>query len=219
MATITTVGSASVKAAPDKVDIGVTLRAEDKKCSEAMKKAAAQLEAVRSAVISAGFDRDLLRTSDFSVSADYESEQDDRGRWRQVFKGYAVTNQMSVSIPMDAKLLTDALSAVTGSDTDPEISIGFSVSDKTALSDRLLTEAVKDARRKAETILAAEGSGALGALVTAEYGAPKPLMENMPRMAMAKNASFDSVAGVPDISPADIEMSDTVTVTWEIKSK
>jgi uncharacterized protein YggE len=81
-----------------------------------------------------------------------------------------------------------------------------------------LTEAVKDARRKAETILAAEGSGALGAVVKAEYGEIEPLMNSMPRMAMAKSAVFDESAGVPDISPSDIEMSDTVTMTWEIKS-
>ena len=218
MATITTIGRASLKAAPDTVQISVSLRASEIKCSDAMKKAAGQLEAVRSAMTDAGFDRDTLRTSDFSVSADYESRQDERGVWRQVFIGYAVVNRLSVSIPMDAKRLTDALSAVSGSDTDPEISISFSVSDETALSERLLTEAVKDARRKAETILAAEGSGALGAVVKAEYGEIEPLMNSMPRMAMAKSAVFDEAAGVPDISPSDIEMSDTVTMTWEIKS-
>ena len=218
MATITTIGRASLKAAPDTVQISVSLRASEIKCSDAMKKAAGQLEAVRSAMSDAGFDRDTLRTSDFSVSADYESRQDERGVWRQVFIGYAVVNRLSVSIPMDAKRLTDALSAVSGSDTVPEISISFSVSDETALSERLLTEAVKDARRKAETILAAEGSGGVGAVVKAEYGEIEPLMNSMPRMAMAKSAVFDKAAGVPDISPSDIEMSDTVTMTWEIKS-
>ena len=128
MATITTIGRASLKAAPDTVQISVSLRALEIKCADAMKKAAGQLEAVRSAMTDAGFDRDTLRTSDFSVSADYESRQDERGVWCQVFIGYAVVNRLSVSIPMDAKRLTDALSAVSGSETDPEISISFSVS-------------------------------------------------------------------------------------------
>ena len=114
MRTITVMGKGRVSAAPDCIQLTMTLEARDAEYSAAMEKAARQIAALQEAVAPAGFAESDLKTSDFSVRADYESVQDDRGRWKQEFRGYVCVHVLNLRFPLDMQRLSTVLNAVSG---------------------------------------------------------------------------------------------------------
>ena len=111
------------------------------------------------------------------------------------------------------------ISAIANSGANPELSIAFTVKHPAKVSEELLTSAARNARAKAEILCKATGAE-LGQLISIDYNwgelnivsRTSYEMEDclMPLAAMEKCCS-------PEIEPDDIDVSDTVAFTWEIK--
>lgn len=99
------------------------------------------------------------------------------------------------------------------------MSIAFTVRNPAKVSEELLESAAKNARAKAEILCRASGSE-MGQLLSIDYNwgelnivsRTSYEMEDclMPLAAMDKCC-------VPEIEPDEIDVSDTVAFTWEIK--
>ena len=101
----------------------------------------------------------------------------------------------------------------------PEFSIEYTVADPEASKNELLGNAVKDSMKKA-SVLADASDVKLGEIINIDYSwgeidfVSKPLQE-MSLRCCEPDESYSSSYDM-DIEPDDIDITDTVTVIWEI---
>ena len=116
---------------------------------------------------------------------------------------------------VDFKATVD-LAAAEQSGAEPELSLSFTVKDRFALQERVLTDAAQKARKNAEILAKASGV-TLGALQSVTYHDPQhePLSATRCNLVgMAKGAAMcDGIA----INPEDITAEETAVFVWEIE--
>ena len=215
--TITVKGTGKVSARPDYVVLSMTLETLDKDYDKAMDTAAQQLQQLNDALIAAGFEKSSIKTTGFNVRADYSHENDGSGRWSQIFKGYAVSHSLKLEFDLDMKRLSDALNAASGCLSHPQLSIAFTVKDPTAINEELLRSAAANARRKAEILCEASGVQ-LGSLTAIDYNWNELNVFSATRYSMTEGCADGApmAAKAMDITPDDIDLSDTAAFVWEI---
>lgn len=216
--TITVKGTGKLKVAPDRIEVSMTLRSKDKDYAAAMEASVKQQDRLRRALGEIGFAPEDLKTNNFNVRTEYESERDKNGMFRQVFAGYVCEHTLGLRFPFDTDRLSKVLAALSECLAEPELYISFTVKDKDALSDALLKSAAENARSRAEVLASASGVE-LGRLMTIDYSWGNPSFVSPTRVftnaKMATRGGAEAAMDM-DISAEDIELSEDATFVWEI---
>jgi uncharacterized protein YggE len=216
MRTIRVTGRGQLKLHPDATRITVSLEGLYPEYGDALRRSSEDTESLRDLLEGFGFLRSELKTLSFQVDAEYEGYQEE-GVYRQRFSGYRYRHRMKVEFPSDNQRLGKLLYALARCPAKPEFSLSYTVGDPEAAKNALLGKAMADAREKAAVLTQAAGV-ALGEIQSIDYSwgeirfEARPMNRSM--LASAKNmaeGSFDM-----DVEPEDIQVSDTVTVLWEI---
>lgn len=195
----------------------LTLNATDKNYDKTMDTAAKHLEQLRGALVGIGFTKDDLKTTNFNVNTEYESERDKNGNYKRIFIGYSVTHQLKLEFDFDSQRLSRTLGAIAGCIAEPELNVQFTVKDKKSVNAALLENACVNAKAKAGILAKASGV-TLGDLISIDYNwgelhlfsqTQYDMEDDCMRMASAVPTSIE-------IEPDDIDISDSVTFVWEI---
>ena len=221
MRTIRVTGKGKIKVKPDMTRITMSLEGIYPEYGEALRHSSLDTEHLKDVLSAFGFERSDLKTLNFNVETEYESYQD-KGTYKQRFVGYKFRHVMKVEFPSDNDRLGKVLYALVNCPVKPEFRLSYTVSDPEAAKNELLGKAVTDAKEKASVLTQAAGV-TLKDIQNIDYSWGEIDFEYCPmnRMLMADECPADPmVAGGAsydmDIEPDDIEVSDTVTVLWEI---
>ena len=221
MRTIRVTGKGRLKVSPDTTRITISLEGIWPEYGEALRHSSQDTERLKDLLSVFGFARSDLKTLNFNVETEYESYED-RGTYKQRFIGYRFTHMMKVEFPSDNDRLGKVLYALANCPVKPEFRLSYTVSDPEAAKNDLLGKAVTDAKEKASVMTQAAGV-TLKDIQSIDYSWGEIDFEYRPmnRMLMADEyLARPMVAESPsydmDIEPDDIEVSDTVTVLWEI---
>lgn len=216
--TITVKGIGNVSVKPDFVMISMKMEAKNRVCDKAMDIEAQKLEQLNGSLFSIGFEKDAVKTTNFSVDTEYDSYNDVKGNYRRVFRGFACRHQLKLSFDFDMKRLSQVLDAIGKCLANPELGISFTVKDAASVNAALLHEATINAKRKAE-LLCEASDVKLGQLITIDYNWGELNIYSDTRYDMAKNSLMEAsiMANSIDIEPDDIEVSDTATFVWQIE--
>ena len=127
---------------------------------------------------------------------------------------------MKFEFDSDNVRLGKVLYALANCDVKPEFRLSYTEKDPEAAKNELLGSAVTDAKEKASVLTKAAGV-TLKEVQSIDYSWGQIDFEVRPmnRMLMAEDCCEAPTAGLGydiDIEPDDIEVSDTVTVIWEI---
>ncbi len=221
MRTIRVTGKGQIKVKPDMTRITMSLEGTYPEYGETLRKSSEDTESLKDLLAGFGFERSELKTLNFNVETEYESYKD-KGTYKQRFVGYKFRHMMKVEFPSDNDRLGKVLYALANCPVKPEFRLSYTVSDPEAAKNELLGKAVTDAKEKASVLTQAAGV-TLKDIQSIDYSWGEIDFEYRPmnRMLMAdeclaspmvaEGASYDM-----DIEPDDIEVSDTVTVLWEI---
>lgn len=214
--TITVKGIGKVSAKPDYIVLSMTLKAQDMEYEKTMSIAEEQLENLRSAIVCIGFKRDDLKTANFDVQPDFQSERDKNGNYKQWFAGYICSHALKIEFDFDMTRLAQTFSALAKCLAEPEFSVQFTVKDKEAVSTSLLKSATENAKSKAVILCEAAGAS-LGGLISIDYNWGELHLYSSTQYEMADRCLAEAPCGSSiDIEPDDIDVSDTVTFVWEI---
>ncbi len=152
------------------------------------------------------------------MDTEYESYRDNNNDYKQRFIGYRFNHILKVEFESDNERLGKILFALAHCSVSLEFRISYTVKDPEATKSLLLGKAVTDAKEKAVVLTQAAGV-ALKDVQSIDYSWGEINFEYSPMRGdmlmecceapMAK--SYDL-----DIEPDDIDVSDTVTVIWEI---
>ena len=217
MKTITVKGVGNVSVKPDFIVLSLSLESTDTDYETAMQLAAAKITELNKSLEQIGLEKESVKTTDFNVCTEYESRKDFKGDYHRVFVGYTVRHRLKVSFDFDTKVLAKALGAIASCVAEPELSVGFTVKDSSAVNEELLRSAARNAKKKAEILCAASGA-MLGDLVTIDYNWGEINVYSRTHYDMdcdCMKLSAPSIADI-DIEPDDIDVHDTVTFVWQI---
>lgn len=203
--TITVSGEGEAHGRPDVARASFGVEAASPKVGPALETANARMRAVLAAIRSAGVaDRDV-RTTDFSVY--FEAEPAPPGGASAPPAGrFHVRNVVEATI-RDIARASEVLDAAFAAGANTASGIALAIDDPGPLRDQAREAAVRDARRRAETLARAAGVsvGAVVSISEAGGGGPRP----MAARALAMTAG-------PPVEAGELSESVQVEVVYEI---
>jgi uncharacterized protein YggE len=199
--TVTTTGVAIVRSAPDEALVTLGVHTDAETADEAMDENATRMSDVILALLDAGLAEDQLATATLSLWPRWTSDG-------QVVTGFAAENQVTVTV-RDLERVGTIIDLAVDAGANLTSGISFRMSEANPAGDRALTEAVEDARRKAE-LLATAGGAQLGAVVTItelSSSATPPIVY----------AEAEAAGGAAtQVLPPTLEAQVSVSVTWSL---
>jgi uncharacterized protein YggE len=207
---ITVTGEAQASAPPDLAEIDGGVATEARSAREASEANAKAMTAVMAALKGLGIAERDIRTSRISIFPQM-AQGGPGGQGTPRIASYRATNHVAVRLRDIAKV-AETIDALVAAGANELGGINFIVSEPSKLLDKARSEAVADARRKAE-IYAQAANVTIGApLAISEDGAaPPPMPYRMDRAAVGKMAT--------PVAPGEQTLRVGVSVTWEIKGK
>jgi uncharacterized protein YggE len=153
--TISVSGLATVSVDPDLLTVRFGTETQEKTAQQALASNSEMMNKVVSALKKTGISDDEIRTSSLSIYPVYESHKDGDGTYRSELVGYKVSNMISV----ETKKLDSAAAIIDGTvaaGVNRVDSVYFSLSPEKQMQikDKLITDAIINAREKAQNALA-----------------------------------------------------------------
>lgn len=211
-------GKGQIGVKPDLIRLTLTLEDTREKYEDTLEQSAKQVELLKDCFEKLGFARTDLKTQHFNIDTVYEGYQDENRVWKNRFTGYKFNHSMKIEFDADNKRLGQVLYGLAQADVSPEFHINYTIKNTEAVKNKLLGKAVEDSKAKA--LVLAEAAGVkLGELVSVDYSwgeksfVSEPMSRNMP---LLKDCRVASTGYNINIEPDDINVSDTVTVVWQI---
>lgn len=204
------VGKASMPA--DEIRINIELKSFGDSYEKSLEKSNYDLENLRGALKEEGFQKEDIKTINFSVDAKYENETTDFNSKRR-FVGYEIRHSLKIKFNNDSDKLNSALNALAGSKANPEFSIFYGLRDSTDFKEEILKNAISNSKRKA-TLLAKELGVKLGEILSINYNFDDDVEFHSP---LNLQRSMSLMSNDISIVPEDLEQTDTVDITWKIE--
>lgn len=198
----------SVEIEPDMATISAGVTSEAPTAVEALRANSADMRRVVDRIKSLGIAERDIQTSGISLNPRYDYDRTDQ---RPVFRGYQVSNRVSVKlrdIEATGKVL-DALVVAGATDIGGP---NFSVEDDAEAQETARKRAMERARQRAQSYAQMAGYQGIRLLEISEAmmgNGPVPMVE------MRKMAS-DSVAAAPPVQPGMISTGVSISVKYEM---
>lgn len=199
--------SEQVKAAPDIATISAGVSSEAPTAVRAMANNAVAMSAVIARIKALGIDEKDIQTSGINLNAQYDY---DRNSQRQVFRGYSVSNRVSVVLRdvSETGAVLDALVAAGATDIGGP---SFLIGDDTAAKAQARKAAMDTARERATEYAGWAGYSGIRLLEVSEV-----VSSNRPVPMMAVRAVSPVVAEATPVEPGMVGTGVTVTVKYEM---
>lgn len=213
--TITVRASGKVSLKPDLVITSLTLKSIDKDYLNAFNVISDKYNNLQDNLINIGFDKSDLKTSSYNISSEYESVSDENGRYKTVFKGYSFIQNLKIEFAFDNMLLNKVLNTISTCISEPEIDIRFSVKNRDKVIDKLLKDAIKNARKKA-LILSEAAEARLGEIINIDYNWQNKDFVSDSNYLMRSEYSKVGDSLRFDTEPENIVVEETVLTIWSL---
>jgi uncharacterized protein len=202
-------GEASVSVAPDLAQVEGGVTSEAKTAREAADANNAAMSKVLLALKGAGIDEKDYQTSRLSLSPQFPQTAPNRAGPPQI-TGYRAGNRVIIKV-RDITKVANVIDTLVGAGANEIGGINFIVTQASKALDEARTNAIADARRKAE-IYAKAANVTLGEPISiSEEGTAAPPVFR------SKVAAPMAIAPTP-VAPGEEMLSVTVNVTWAIKA-
>ncbi len=204
-------GVGRVKRTPDTIVLSLGIEEKDACYSDAVEGAAKQLKVMQGNLAAVGFPKEDLKTTDFTIGPDYKDIRDEDGNFTRQFYGYKVNQELKLIFPLDMGKLNKVMGVLAMCVVNPEVHIGFKISDENGVKKELLRSATQDALEKAN-ILCEASNVKLGKLLSINYSWKEISFDTEDKYDV-----FEAHGAEFDMQPDDVKISDTVEFVWEIK--
>lgn len=206
--TITVQGSSSITVSPTIAYVSIGVTTFNKNAASAQSENAVKMDRVYKTLASLGIKKDKIKTVNYNISPRYDYKNN-----VATLAGYNVINSIRVTVN-DLKKVSDVLDMTVKEGVNQSNSISFGVTDEER--DRLylqaLSQAVSNAKEKANTIAAAAGIAISKPANIIEGSSAHFVQPNYRAMDMAKMAS--EAAPTP-ISEGELMIEANVTVIYD----
>jgi uncharacterized protein YggE len=181
---ISMTGHGEVRAVPDMVQVSAGVTSNATTAAQALAANSSRMKSVFAALEKLGVPEKNIQTTSFFVSPQYTNGENNNPRR---LTGYQVSNEVSVRLDDVGKLGT-ALDALVTAGANQMNGISFSIQNTAPVLEKARTQAIADARLRAETYAKAAGVS-LGPILSISEGnteAPRPMYRMAASMADAR---------------------------------
>jgi len=206
---ITVVGVGKASGAPDVANISVGVETQADTVQQAVADNKAKMTLLLDALKALGVADKDIQTSNYSVYTERQSVPSPEGKGAVGPTIFHVNNQVNVTV-RDVNKLGDALDKTVAAGANNIYGISFSVDDPTKLQADARTEAIADAKARAESLAKLAGV-TLGDVVSVSevIGSSVPMYDARAAMGMG--------GGGTPVQPGELEVSMSIQVTFAIK--
>jgi uncharacterized protein YggE len=206
-AAISVTGEATVSVPPDQAQIDGGVTSDAKTAREASDANNAAMGKVLLALKGAGIDEKDYQTSRLSLQPQYAPNRNGPSP----VVGYRANNRVTVRL-RDVTKVAGIIDVLVGAGANDIGGINFMVSQASKLLDDARTNAIADARRKAEIYAKAAGVTLGEPLSISEEGAAAPVFR-------AGKMAVGGMAAAAPVAQGEETLSISVGVSWAIKAK
>src|SRR5690348_1230567 len=206
---IVTTGEGVVRAAPDRAWVTIAAETRERNAQAAQTANTQAMTAVIGRIKAAGVPADAIQTSGYDVQPEF-----DYANGRQSLRDYVARNQVQVRVDALPKL-GEILTSAVGTGATNVSGVRFDLKNRESVERQALTEAVRDARARADAIAAGAGVQIERVLRIEEERQPavRPMEVSAPRAAMMLGGPAPPVP----IESGEIEVHAHVTLTAAIR--
>ncbi|WP_096273098.1 SIMPL domain-containing protein [Paucisalibacillus globulus] len=139
---VTLYGEGSVMAQPDQATIVLGVITENRNLQQAQQTNATETTNVINAILNSGVPRENIQTSEFRIDIDYDFQDG-----KQVFRGYRVTNLLTITVE-DIEKVGEIVDIAVNNGANTVRNINMTVSNQDRYYQRALANAIKNAQEK-----------------------------------------------------------------------
>jgi len=199
----------SVSAEPDLVTIGAGVTSQARSAVEAMRQNAAEMQRVIDQIRALGVADEDIQTTGINLNAQYDYDRDTR---RQIFRGYQVSNRVSVKL-RDIEGTGRALDALVSAGATDLSGPSFSIENDEEAKALARSRAVERAETRAQAYAEMYGFDGVRVLAVSEAIQGRGPMPQMEMRAMAADAQSASIAPV---QPGQVSTGVSITIKYEM---
>lgn len=206
--TISVDGTSTLKVAPNKAVVSISIENTAKDAKEASTQNAVLMNKIQSAILGLSITKDKLQTTNYDLSPVYDLN----GNNRKV-TGYRVANEITVSIE-DINLVGTVIDTAINAGASRVNSVEFGLQDSEIYKDKVLAQAILDAKRKAQVVAQTLGKNIVN-VVSVNTGNTYIETRSL-NNAMYMKADSAAMDTSSPIQSGDINVKANVSVVFEI---
>lgn len=211
--TLVITGKGRLSVTPDLATIKFPIKVEDKGYGVAVEKLTQIVNLLTETIESLGVEKTALKTEAFRVDTHHVRNKKTE---RNDFVGFSAQHHLTLEIPLDNTLLNKIVIGIVNLDQGVEFKISFGVRDKESCMQRLIENAIRNAKEKA-AIIAKASDLKLKEIVNINYSFSDIYLHSETELEYDSDILLEYQRPMPSITPTDIDLSENVTVTWRIE--
>ncbi|WP_266202450.1 SIMPL domain-containing protein [Pontibacter kalidii] len=206
-------GRGKLAVAPDMVILSFDASAHEWEYEKTVNALNRKVEELRTIVEAVGVERKNLKTKDFSIRKETaRNKQTDTYE----FNGFRASHHLELELPLDKSLINQLLVQVAKSMENLDFSIAFGVKDASEQQQQLILLAIAKAKENAALIAGATGVELLE-ILDIDYSYRELTIRSQHHDYALYAADVKSTyEATPDFEPDNIDVTETVTITWRI---
>ncbi|SFG15685.1 SIMPL domain-containing protein [Pontibacter chinhatensis] len=172
-----------------------------------------KVESLRAILESVHVERKNLKTKDFSIRKETTWNKKTE---KHEFNGFRATHHLELELPLDKHLLNRLLGQLAKQLDNLDFSIAFGVRDAVAQQQQLVLQAIAKAKENAQLIAEATGVQ-LQEILDIDYSFRELTIRSQRHdYRLYETDVVSTYDAAPDFEPDDIDVSETITITWKI---
>jgi uncharacterized protein len=208
-------GKGNLSVAPDMIILSFKAEAHEWEYEKAVRALNSKVEELRSIIGEEGVERKSLKTKDFSIRKDTAWKKKTE---QYEFNGFRASHSLELELPLDKQVINSLLGQITKKLDSLDFNIAFGVKDATSHQQQLILQAIAKARENATLIAGATGV-ALKEILHIDYSFRELIIRSDRYNYAVQEADMlmDASPATPDFEPDDIDVAETITITWKIE--
>ena len=208
--TISVDGTSVIKAMPDRATVNISIESTAKDAKEASAQNAIVMNKIQKDIMALAITKDNIKTTNYNLYPLYNRK--DNGR--QEITGYSVSNQITVTVD-NIDIVGNVIDTAINAGANSVNSVEFSLKDPQSYKDKVLVQAINDAKRKADIIAKTLGKNVVN-VVSVNSNNSYIEARTFNSMMYAKAADSAAVGASSPIQAVDISVKANVSIVFEI---
>lgn len=208
--TISVDGTSVIKAMPDRATVNISIESTAKDAKEASAQNAIVMNKIQKDIMALAITKDNIKTTNYNLYPLYNRK--DNGR--QEITGYSVSNQITVTVD-NIDIVGNVIDTAINAGANSVNSVEFSLKDPQSYKDKVLVQAINDAKRKADIIAKTLGKNVVN-VVSVNFNNSYIEARTFNSMMYAKAADSAAVGASSPIQAGDISVKANVSIVFEI---
>ncbi|MCX2739838.1 SIMPL domain-containing protein [Pontibacter anaerobius] len=172
-----------------------------------------KVEELRRIAAEVGVERKNLKTKDFSIRKETtRNKKTDKYE----FNGFRASHSLELELPLDKNIINQLLARIAKGMDHLDFSIAFGVKDAAKQQQQLILQAIAKAKENATLIAGATGVELLDILDIDYSYRELTIRSHRHDYQLYEADMMTTYDATPDFEPDDIDVTETVTITWRI---